>query len=183
MVQRAKIKAGLDPDTPVCSLVRWCISQSSSTHSPSSCCFKVVYIVCWQGMSLSGGEQKAAIQKLIDDMRERYPKLSQSYFITTDAIGAMATASDYGLCSVFATGCSNGSQDITVIVTLSVCLFVIGGIVVISGTGSNCKLVNPEGTQVGCGGWGHMMGDEGSGNHMEREDSRFYSSRTQLYRI
>lgn len=52
-------------------------------------------------MSLSGGEQKDAIDNLIAQMKERFPTLSQSYLITTDAIGAIATASDCGKLGYF----------------------------------------------------------------------------------
>lgn len=47
-------------------------------------------------MSLSGGEQKEATDQVVAQMKEQFPMLSQHYCITTDAIGAIATASDCG---------------------------------------------------------------------------------------
>lgn len=65
-------------------------------------------------------------------LREKYPDLSEEYYVCSDTVGPIAVAHKNG-----------------------------GG-VIISGTGSNTLLVNPDGSEVRCGGWGSLLGDEGS---------------------
>ncbi|XP_044266785.1 N-acetyl-D-glucosamine kinase isoform X2 [Tribolium madens] len=84
------------------------------------------------GLSLSGCEQEDTNQELLKGLQESYPNLSKSYSIGSDTHGSVATTSN------------------------------CGGITCIAGTGSNTLLINPDGTSFQCGGWGNLLGDEGS---------------------
>ncbi|KAL7636189.1 UNVERIFIED_CONTAM: hypothetical protein RMT77_012946 [Armadillidium vulgare] len=84
------------------------------------------------GLCLSGCEQKTTNISLEENLHKRYPNLAEVIFVASDTIGSLMSA------------CANG------------------GINLISGTGSNCLLMNPDGATYQSGGWGHMIGDEGS---------------------
>ncbi|XP_071550736.1 N-acetyl-D-glucosamine kinase isoform X1 [Panulirus ornatus] len=83
------------------------------------------------GLCLSGCEDNDSNRKMEATLMEQYPKLTKHVVVASDTQGSIATA------------CQNG------------------GIVLISGTGSNALLLNPDGKTFRCGGWGHMLGDEG----------------------
>lgn len=84
------------------------------------------------GLSLSGCEDDAKNEELKQSLLRKFPALSESYVVCSDTIGSIATASENG------------------------------GIVIISGTGSNSFALNPDGSTARCGGWGYLLGDEGS---------------------
>jgi N-acetylglucosamine kinase len=84
------------------------------------------------GMSLSGADDGESRKKIEAMCRSKYPSLSEHYYVSCDTSGPIATS------------CKNG------------------GIVLIAGTGSNCEVSNPDGSTHRVGGWGHMIGDEGS---------------------
>ncbi|XP_044755629.1 N-acetyl-D-glucosamine kinase isoform X2 [Coccinella septempunctata] len=84
------------------------------------------------GLSLSGCELEESNNELVEGLKEKYPNLSPNIAIGSDTEGSVAATS------------SNG------------------GLVSIAGTGSNTLLINPDGTRSQCGGWGYLLGDEGS---------------------
>merc|ERR1711860_147018 len=74
------------------------------------------------GLSLSGLELEETNKELVAKFKELYPDLSEGYAAVSDTVGTLAAASE------------------------------AGGIVLIAGTGSNCLLINPDGSQARCGG-------------------------------
>jgi N-acetylglucosamine kinase len=84
------------------------------------------------GMSLSGSDTPEPQAAIIATLKEKFPRLAANVTVCSDTLGGVYTGSGNG------------------------------GVVLIAGTGSNCRLVNPNNTEFNCGGWGHFMGDEGS---------------------
>uniref|UniRef100_A0A8D8LNI4 N-acetyl-D-glucosamine kinase n=1 Tax=Cacopsylla melanoneura TaxID=428564 RepID=A0A8D8LNI4_9HEMI len=84
------------------------------------------------GLCLSGCEEEETNAVLKQGLIKSHPNLAEDYIVCSDTIAPIAVA--------------HGK----------------GGAVIISGTGSNALLVNPSGKQARCGGWGHILGDEGS---------------------
>lgn len=94
LVSEAKRRAGVDPKVPLRSLV----SPHPHPSAPPRCPpLPWVTSPWWQGLSLSGGDQEDAIALLLAELRRRFPCLSESYHLTSDTLGAMATATDRGM--------------------------------------------------------------------------------------
>jgi len=84
------------------------------------------------GLTVSGLEDPKNGELLEKTITSLYPDLTSSAVACSDTHGTLYTATEGG------------------------------GIVLIAGTGSNGLLINVDGSTHRCGGWGHMMGDEGS---------------------
>jgi len=84
------------------------------------------------GLSLSGCEDQAFCKTFESKLIECYPDLTDEVIVVSDTLAPIALA------------CESG------------------GAVIISGTGSNSLLINPDSSIKRCGGYGHLLGDEGS---------------------
>uniref|UniRef100_A0A182Q6L9 N-acetyl-D-glucosamine kinase n=1 Tax=Anopheles farauti TaxID=69004 RepID=A0A182Q6L9_9DIPT len=83
------------------------------------------------GLCLSGAEADETNRELEAYLHTHYPTVAERYVVCSDTVGSIQAVSSRG------------------------------GMVIIAGTGSNTLLRNPDGSTHGCGGWGHMIGDEG----------------------
>ncbi|XP_050547107.1 N-acetyl-D-glucosamine kinase-like [Daktulosphaira vitifoliae] len=84
------------------------------------------------GLCLSGCEDVIFCEQIETDLKKLYPQLAEIISVASDTLAPIALA------------CQSG------------------GAVIISGTGSNGFLLNPDFTTKRCGGNGHLLGDEGS---------------------
>lgn len=99
-------------------------------------------------MGLSGAEDSRLNAKLVDYLLQHHGDVSAHCNLVSDAVSCIAASFRSGNL-VFS--CSFQASEI------------LGGLVLIAGTGSSCRMLSENGEQHGVGGWGHMIGDGGSG--------------------
>lgn len=97
-------------------------------------------------MGLAGAEDKSFNAKFIAYLNQRHCDVAEHFYLTTDSIMSIASAFDK---SVTAIDPKNPE-----------CL--LGGVTIICGTGSTCRLLKADGSIHGVGGWGHMIDDYGN---------------------
>ncbi|KAE9554931.1 hypothetical protein FO519_001828 [Halicephalobus sp. NKZ332] len=86
------------------------------------------------GLGLSGAEDEVVNNHMVEYFVKTYGDICTEIHLTTDAVISIAATFDKG------------------------------GVVIIAGTGSSCRLLKEDGDVFGCGGWGHLIGDGGSGS-------------------
>lgn len=92
-------------------------------------------VKCWKFLSSHHNihfPQESTNTLLQSELCRVHPTVATNYYVCSDTIGSVFTASP------------------------------LGGLVLIAGTGSNALLSNPDGSTYSCGGWGNMLADEGS---------------------
>ena len=82
------------------------------------------------GLSLSGADSQENQETISSHLIAKHSNITVECHTCNDTLGPLVTATN------------------------------AGGIVLISGTGSNCLLSNPSGSFYNCGGWGHILGKE-----------------------
>ena len=104
MVVRAKRSAGIDPNTPLESLVYINLHTFSGARIGS-----VTPPPPTQGMSLSGGELEEGQERIRAGLADRFPHTSRHYQVCTDTFGSIATAfpnGTYALSTSLAYACT-----------------------------------------------------------------------------
>uniref|UniRef100_A0A915PNB4 N-acetyl-D-glucosamine kinase n=1 Tax=Setaria digitata TaxID=48799 RepID=A0A915PNB4_9BILA len=84
------------------------------------------------GMGLSGAEDEESNQRLVEFLKDQHGDIAIEFTLSSDAVVAVAAS------------------------------FQNGGVVVVAGTGSACRLLKADNSVFGVGGWGHQISDGGS---------------------
>ncbi|KAK6057554.1 BadF/BadG/BcrA/BcrD ATPase family protein [Cooperia oncophora] len=99
---------------------------------------------CFKGLGLSGAEGARDNALFIEYLKMHHGDLADNLYLTSDSVATVAAAFEHG------------------------------GVILVAGTGSSCRVLLNNGRVFGVGGWGHQIGDGGSGFWIAIRSFHFY---------